>query len=96
MMRRVMMAILVGAWLASLAAAAGAAEVLPARDVCQPTTSAKARDGNCVPCATGPISTRPGFPALLEQVRTRGAAFADIDRRIDGASSDPEVQTLLQ
>jgi hypothetical protein len=91
-----MMAILVGAWLASLAAAAGAAEVLPARDVCQPTTSAKARDGNCVPCATGPISTRPSFLALVEQVRTRGAAFADIDRRIDGASSDPEVKTLLQ
>ncbi|MGJ5138979.1 sialate O-acetylesterase [Bradyrhizobium oligotrophicum] len=97
MMRRVIVATLVAAWLAvSLTATAGAAEVLPPRDVCQPTTSAKSRDGNCVPCAVGPVSTAPGFLTLLEQVRTRRAAFADIDRRIDGASGDPEVQTLLQ
>ncbi|WP_407174862.1 sialate O-acetylesterase [Bradyrhizobium sp. STM 3562] len=73
-----------------------AAQVLPERDACQPTTSAKSRDGNCVPCATGPISTRPSFLALVERVRARRASFDDIDRRIDDASGDPEVTRLLQ
>ncbi|NPU63613.1 hypothetical protein HL667_01220 [Bradyrhizobium sp. 83012] len=86
----------VGAWLVLLSATAGAAEVLPPRDVCQPTTAAKSRDGNCAACAVGPISTRPRFQALVAQVGARAAAFDDIDRRIDGASSDPEVQSLLK
>lgn len=44
----------------------------------------------------GAISTRPHFLALVEQVRTRGAVFDDIDRRIDGASGDLAVQGLLK
>jgi hypothetical protein len=96
MMRSVLMSILAGLWLLSLAATARAAEVLSPREVCQPTTAATSRDGNCVPCAVGPISTRPSFLALVEQVRARRAGFDDIDRRIDAASSDPEVQNLLK
>ena len=49
----------VAAWLALTHSSGWAAEVLSARDACQPTTSARSRDGNCVPCAVGPISTRP-------------------------------------
>ncbi|WP_315719629.1 MULTISPECIES: sialate O-acetylesterase [unclassified Bradyrhizobium] len=90
------MSIVAGLGLVSLPATAGAAEVLPPRDVCQPTTAAKSRDGNCAACAVGAISTRPSFQALVAQVRARRAAFDDIDRRIDGASGDPEVQSLLK
>lgn len=72
------------------------AQVLPERNACRPTTSAKSRDGNCVPCSTGPLSTRPTFNALVEKLRSRRQAFDDIDRRIDSASSNPEVNTLLQ
>ncbi|HLG79971.1 MAG TPA: sialate O-acetylesterase [Bradyrhizobium sp.] len=77
-------------------ACAAAAEVLPERDACQPSTSARSRDGNCVPCATGPISRDPSFLALVERVRARRSAFDDIDRRIDDASSDTEVRRLLR
>jgi len=72
------------------------AQVLAERNACQPTTSAKSRDGNCMACRTGPISTRPSFIALVEQVRARSGSFDDIDRRIDTASSNPEVAKLLQ
>jgi len=73
-----------------------AAQVLPERDACMPTTSAKARDANCVPCKTGAISTRDSFNRLVEKVRSREGIFADIDRRIDSASRDPEVLALLK
>lgn len=72
------------------------AQVLAERSACQPTTSAKSRDGNCMACRTGPISTRPSFIALVEKVRARSGSFDDIDRRIDTASSNPEVAKLLQ
>src|SRR5690242_16886066 len=75
---------------------AAAGDVLPERDACQPSTSAKSRDGNCVPCATGPISHDPALLALIERVRARRAGFDDIDRRIDNASSDNEVRRLLR
>ncbi len=84
-------------WLTLMVASGAAgAEVLPERDACQPTTPAKSRDANCVPCAVGPISTSPRFLALVDQVRARRAIFDDIDRRIDNASSDPEVKRLLR
>jgi hypothetical protein len=72
------------------------AQVLPEPNACQPTTSARSRDGNCAACATGPISTRPSFIDLVEKVRARRGIFEDIDRRIDAASTNPEVVNLLK
>lgn len=95
LLRSAVLAIAAG-YLALAGSAAHAAQVLSERNACQPTTSSRARDGNCVPCATGPISTRASFRALVDQVRARRAVFDDIDRRIDSASSDPEVNRLLQ
>src|SRR3954468_22149619 len=66
------------------------AQVMPERDACRPVTSAKSRDGNCVPCSTGRISTRPGFIDLVQKLRANPRVFDDVDRRIDGASSDPD------
>jgi hypothetical protein len=73
-----------------------AGDVVPARDACQPSTSAKSRDGNCVPCGTGPISTSPTFHELVARIRARRAGFDDIDQRIDNASNDNEVKRLLR
>lgn len=85
-------------WLTATSALAqiSGAPVLPERNACQPTTSAKSRDGNCMACPTGPISTRPSFIDLVQKVRSRTNVFDDIDRRIDSASSDPEVNRLLK
>lgn len=79
-----------------LLSSAASAQVLRERDACQPTTSARSRDGNCVPCATGALSTRPSFIALVEKVRARQDVFEDVDRRIDAAATDPEVAALLK
>ncbi|MEH2474735.1 hypothetical protein V1281_004086 [Nitrobacteraceae bacterium AZCC 2161] len=72
------------------------AQVLPERDACLPTTSAKSRDGNCVRCNAGPISTGASFIKLVEKVRSRNEAYDDVDRRIDAASNNPEVVDLLK
>jgi hypothetical protein len=69
--------IAVGLLLTLTAGAAAAGQVLPERDACEPATSAKSRDGNCVPCPTGAISRDPGFLALVERVRARRAGFDD-------------------
>lgn len=86
----------IAALLLMLPAPSSAAEVVPERDACQPATSAKSRDGNCVPCETGPISTNPSFRELAARVRARRAGFDDIDQRIDNASGDSEVRRLLR
>ncbi|MDB5568301.1 MAG: putative protein of unknown function acetylesterase [Tardiphaga sp.] len=72
------------------------AQVLPERNACLPTTSAKSRDANCVQCNAGPISTQASFIRLVEQVRSRKEAYDDVDRRIDAASNNPEVVDLLK
>lgn len=72
------------------------AQVLPERDACRPATSSRSRDANCVACATGAISTSASFLALVDRVRSRQDVFGDIDRRIDAASSDPDVVALLK
>lgn len=88
-------ALLIWPW-AGANAQVSVSEVLPERDACQPTTSAKSRDGNCMACPTGALSTKASFMGLVAQVRSRPDLFRDIDARIDTASKDPEVGRLLR